>query len=185
MNRNYYFYYLIIYYLGEVELLCGGPPCQGFSGMNRFNAGEYSKFKNSLISTYLSYAEYYRQGYIIYIYWNKLLGLRLFTVIPPGPVLFSLNSLKTVICFYEFCIFVLKNLNFCIILPLLIIQVNVVFNCDNLYKTKSTFKSFLMLHLSLKQHWYKSVSQFVFEFKNIDEYWNFHLVFPFGHHYFG
>jgi DNA (cytosine-5)-methyltransferase 1 len=20
---------------GEVELLCGGPPCQGFSGMNR------------------------------------------------------------------------------------------------------------------------------------------------------
>jgi len=30
---------------GEVELLCGGPPCQGFSGMNRFNSREYSKFK--------------------------------------------------------------------------------------------------------------------------------------------
>ena len=28
-----------------MELLCGGPPCQGFSGMNRFNSGEYSKFK--------------------------------------------------------------------------------------------------------------------------------------------
>ena len=39
---------------GEVELLCGGPPCQGFSGMNRFNTGDYSKFKNSLISSYLS-----------------------------------------------------------------------------------------------------------------------------------
>jgi len=50
---------------GEVELLCGGPPCQGFSGMNRFNAGEYSKFKNSLIATYLSYAEYYRPRYFI------------------------------------------------------------------------------------------------------------------------
>ena len=32
---------------GEVELLCGGPPCQGFSGMNRFNSREYSKFKVS------------------------------------------------------------------------------------------------------------------------------------------
>ena len=39
---------------GEVELLCGGPPCQGFSGMNRFNSGQYSSFKNSLISSYLS-----------------------------------------------------------------------------------------------------------------------------------
>ena len=30
---------------GEVELLCGGPPCQGFSGMNRFNSRQYSLFK--------------------------------------------------------------------------------------------------------------------------------------------
>lgn len=30
---------------GEVELLCGGPPCQGFSGMNRFNSRQYSSFK--------------------------------------------------------------------------------------------------------------------------------------------
>jgi len=50
---------------GEVELLCGGPPCQGFSGMNRFNAGEYSLFKNSLVSSYLSYAEYYRPKFFI------------------------------------------------------------------------------------------------------------------------
>ncbi len=25
---------------GEVEALCGGPPCQGYSGMNRFNEGQ-------------------------------------------------------------------------------------------------------------------------------------------------
>lgn len=36
---------------GDVELLCGGPPCQGFSGMNRFNSREYSKFKVWEINT--------------------------------------------------------------------------------------------------------------------------------------
>lgn len=38
---------------GDVEMLCGGPPCQGFSGMNRFNSRTYSKFKNSLVVSYL------------------------------------------------------------------------------------------------------------------------------------
>ena len=46
---------------GEVELLCGGPPCQGFSEMNRFKDGEYSSFKNSLISSYLSVIFFLRQ----------------------------------------------------------------------------------------------------------------------------
>lgn len=30
---------------GDVEMMCGGPPCQGFSGMNRFNSRQYSMFK--------------------------------------------------------------------------------------------------------------------------------------------
>lgn len=38
---------------GDVEMLCGGPPCQGFSGMNRFNSRTYSKFKNSLVVSFL------------------------------------------------------------------------------------------------------------------------------------
>lgn len=50
---------------GEVELLCGGPPCQGFSGMNRFNSREYSNFKNSLVASYLSFCDYYRPKYFI------------------------------------------------------------------------------------------------------------------------
>ncbi|CAK1554785.1 unnamed protein product [Leptosia nina] len=50
---------------GEVELICGGPPCQGFSGMNRFNTGKVSTFNNSLIATFLSYCEYYRPAYIV------------------------------------------------------------------------------------------------------------------------
>ncbi|XP_006821782.2 DNA (cytosine-5)-methyltransferase 1 [Saccoglossus kowalevskii] len=50
---------------GQVELLCGGPPCQGFSGMNRFNSREYSKFKNSLVVSYLSYCDYYRPKFFL------------------------------------------------------------------------------------------------------------------------
>nr|XP_022900238.1 DNA (cytosine-5)-methyltransferase PliMCI-like [Onthophagus taurus] len=50
---------------GDVEMLVGGPPCQGFSGMNRFNAGQYSRFKNSLVVSYLSYCDYYRPKYFI------------------------------------------------------------------------------------------------------------------------
>lgn len=38
---------------GDVEMLCGGPPCQGFSGMNRFNSRTYSKFKNCLVVSFL------------------------------------------------------------------------------------------------------------------------------------
>ncbi|KAL1490162.1 hypothetical protein ABEB36_012901 [Hypothenemus hampei] len=50
---------------GEVEMLVGGPPCQGFSGINRFTAGQHSYFKNSLVSTYLSFCEYYRPKYFM------------------------------------------------------------------------------------------------------------------------
>ncbi|XP_025417391.1 LOW QUALITY PROTEIN: DNA (cytosine-5)-methyltransferase 1-like [Sipha flava] len=50
---------------GEVDFICGGPPCQGFSGMNRFNSGQYSLFKNSLIVSFLSYIDYYRPKYFV------------------------------------------------------------------------------------------------------------------------
>ncbi|XP_065281582.2 DNA (cytosine-5)-methyltransferase PliMCI-like isoform X1 [Dermacentor albipictus] len=45
---------------GDVQLLCGGPPCQGFSGLNRFRHTERSLLKNSLVSSYLSCCDYYR-----------------------------------------------------------------------------------------------------------------------------
>ena len=50
---------------GEVDLMCGGPPCQGFSMMNNFSYSEYSKFKNSLISSYLSFCDYYRPKFFV------------------------------------------------------------------------------------------------------------------------
>jgi len=45
---------------GHIEILAGGPPCQGFTSMNLFSDREYSQFKNSLVVSYLSYCDYFR-----------------------------------------------------------------------------------------------------------------------------
>ena len=50
---------------GEVDFLCGGPPCQGYSGMNRFNKGNWSQVQNSMVMAYLSYADFYRPRYFL------------------------------------------------------------------------------------------------------------------------
>ena len=65
---------------GEVELLCGGPPCQvieltnlkgleislqGFSEINRHKSGKNAQMKNSLVSTYLDYCDFYRPKFFI------------------------------------------------------------------------------------------------------------------------
>ena len=39
---------------GDVELVCGGPPCQGFSALNRFSDRASSQLTNSMIATFLS-----------------------------------------------------------------------------------------------------------------------------------
>ena len=51
---------------GEIDLILGGPPCQGFSGMNRFGDRMHSLFKNSLIVSFLSFVDYYRPKYFIF-----------------------------------------------------------------------------------------------------------------------
>ena len=50
---------------GSVDLMVGGPPCQGFSLLNIYKEREYSKFKNSLIPTYLSFCDWYRPKFYI------------------------------------------------------------------------------------------------------------------------
>jgi len=50
---------------GEVDFICGGPPCQGYSGMNRFNKGNWSMVQNSMVMAFLSYADFYRPRYFL------------------------------------------------------------------------------------------------------------------------
>lgn len=50
---------------GEVELLCAGPPCQGFSALNRFTKRSFSVFKSSQVATALSFCDYYHPKYFL------------------------------------------------------------------------------------------------------------------------
>lgn len=47
---------------GDVDLIAGGPPCQGFSGFNRFRSPEDPR--NSLMETYLGFVDYYKPKYV-------------------------------------------------------------------------------------------------------------------------
>eukprot|EP00210_Caulerpa_lentillifera_P008334 g7950.t1 len=49
----------------EVDFIVGGPPCQGFSGMNRFNKSQWSTTQNSMVMNFLSFADYYRPKYFL------------------------------------------------------------------------------------------------------------------------
>nr|ACX83569.1 DNA methyltransferase [Hieracium piloselloides] len=50
---------------GQVDFINGGPPCQGFSGMNRFNQSTWSKVQCEMILAFLSFAEYFRPKYFL------------------------------------------------------------------------------------------------------------------------
>ncbi|KAI4310841.1 hypothetical protein MLD38_035791 [Melastoma candidum] len=50
---------------GQVDFINGGPPCQGFSGMNRFNQSTWSKVQCEMILAFLSYADYFRPKYFL------------------------------------------------------------------------------------------------------------------------
>lgn len=47
----------------EVDLLCGGPPCQGFSGYNRYRSPQDPR--NSLVETFLAFVELLQPRYVL------------------------------------------------------------------------------------------------------------------------
>jgi DNA (cytosine-5)-methyltransferase 1 len=48
---------------GDVDLIAGGPPCQGFSGFNRFR--NLQDPRNSLVNTFLNYVDALRPKYVL------------------------------------------------------------------------------------------------------------------------
>lgn len=48
---------------GDVDLIAGGPPCQGFSGYNRHRSG--GDARNSLIEVFLDFVDYLRPRYVL------------------------------------------------------------------------------------------------------------------------
>ncbi|XP_073311482.1 DNA (cytosine-5)-methyltransferase 1B-like [Primulina huaijiensis] len=50
---------------GQVDFINGGPPCQGFSRMNRFNHSTWSKVQCEMILAFLSFADYYRPKFFL------------------------------------------------------------------------------------------------------------------------
>ncbi|CAH2061426.1 unnamed protein product [Thlaspi arvense] len=50
---------------GQVDFINGGPPCQGFSGMNRYSQSAWSKVQCEMILAFLSFADYFRPRYFL------------------------------------------------------------------------------------------------------------------------
>ncbi|XP_010472460.1 PREDICTED: DNA (cytosine-5)-methyltransferase 2-like [Camelina sativa] len=50
---------------GQVDFINGGPPCQGFSRMNRFSDSTWSKVQCEMILAFLSFADYFRPKYFL------------------------------------------------------------------------------------------------------------------------
>ncbi|KAK9939754.1 hypothetical protein M0R45_016443 [Rubus argutus] len=50
---------------GQVDFINGGPPCQGLSGMNRFNYSPWSTVQCEMILKFLFFADYFRPKYFL------------------------------------------------------------------------------------------------------------------------
>jgi DNA (cytosine-5)-methyltransferase 1 len=60
--------YLFPYILkGDVDVLCGGPPCQGISGFNRFRNSDapLKDDKNMQMVTFMNVVSYLRPKYVL------------------------------------------------------------------------------------------------------------------------
>ncbi|KAI8929735.1 hypothetical protein BC831DRAFT_547452 [Entophlyctis helioformis] len=60
---------------GSINFIYCGPPCQGFSGMNRFQKAD--DIKNTLVASSLSYVEFYKPDYFLLENVRNLLSYKL------------------------------------------------------------------------------------------------------------
>nr|AOP04004.1 C-5 cytosine-specific DNA methylase [Rhizophagus irregularis] len=60
---------------GDVDFIYCGPPCQGFSGVNRYQKAD--DIKNSLVATALSYVDFYRPEFFLLENVRGMLSFRL------------------------------------------------------------------------------------------------------------
>ncbi|PKY44169.1 S-adenosyl-L-methionine-dependent methyltransferase, partial [Rhizophagus irregularis] len=60
---------------GGVDFIYCGPPCQGFSGVNRYQKAD--DIKNSLVATALSYVDFYRPEFFLLENVRGMLSFRL------------------------------------------------------------------------------------------------------------
>ena len=51
---------------GKVELLCGGPPCQGFSGTNQYQDGDNAINKKDMLTNFLSFVDFLKPHYVLF-----------------------------------------------------------------------------------------------------------------------
>ncbi|AXF48546.1 ORF86-like protein [Bufonid herpesvirus 1] len=50
---------------GDVDCLVGGPPCQGFTNLNRFPDSEATVLKNALVGSFINLVAYYKPALVI------------------------------------------------------------------------------------------------------------------------
>ncbi|XP_019171500.1 PREDICTED: DNA (cytosine-5)-methyltransferase 1-like [Ipomoea nil] len=50
---------------GDVDFIVAGPPCQGFSVLNRYKKNSLSDEKRTMILSFLSYVDYFRPKYVL------------------------------------------------------------------------------------------------------------------------
>ncbi|XP_031126825.1 DNA (cytosine-5)-methyltransferase 1A-like [Ipomoea triloba] len=50
---------------GDVDFIVAGPPCQGFSVLNRYKKNSLSDAKRTMILAFLSYVDYFRPKYVL------------------------------------------------------------------------------------------------------------------------
>lgn len=78
----------------EIDLIAGGPPCQGFSLLNRFKETDSSKFlshdKNRLVLVFLDYVKYFKPKYVLIENVTGILNTTVFDV--PSAIIEKLDA---------------------------------------------------------------------------------------------